>query len=264
MKKVNQILLVIFFFALTQISYAEESVTISAGVSGVGWNKFAKHYGYMLHLTTETFALVGIKTNIKFYPWKRTFTTAKDAKVDASCCWFYVEDRTNDFYYSDPVFEETMVFFHLKSFKFDWKNMKDLAGIKSGGNRGFHYGDEFQAAEKAGIIKVDRVTNNDQNLKKILAGRIQVHPIAVIAAYGHLRKLFSPKTIELFTYHPKPVLRKHLYLIIPKKLGEKKAKKLLSSFNKGLKLLKKSGKYDKIKKDAESGYYDLMKTEWKP
>ncbi len=264
MKTFKHMLIILSLVVLSSVSYAENTITISTGTSGIGWNEYAKHYGYMLHLTTEAFALAGINVNIKFFPWKRTYSTVKEADVDASCCWFFVKERAQHFYYSDPVFEETMVFFHLKSFPFEWKNMGDLAGIRSGGNRGFHYGDEFQAAEKNGSIIVERVKNNDMNLRKLLAGRIQVHPIAVITAYGHLRKLLSPEKVELFTYHPKPILQKKLHLIIPKKMEEKKAKQLLASFNQGLKLLKESGKYDKIKKNAETDYYELMQTKWAP
>ncbi len=243
---------------------AKEPVSIATGESGVGWSPNVKNYGYVLHVVSEAFADAGLDVDIDFYPWKRAFVRAQGAENDATCCWFFVEKRAKDFYYSDPVFEETMVFFHLKSFKLDWKTYEDLRGLWSGGNIGFHYGDDFQAAEKSGIIIVDRVRHNDVNFKKLLAGRIQVHPIAVIAGFGHLHKLFPPEKVDLFTYHPRPVLQKTLHLLVPKKMEKTRVLRLLSSFNQGLRRLRKNGKLARIKKDAETGGYKIMKKKWQP
>ncbi|MCP4752068.1 MAG: transporter substrate-binding domain-containing protein [Proteobacteria bacterium] len=264
MKFEKYLLAMFFWLGLSATAEAQETVSIASGESGVGWSQYAKHYGYMLHITTEAFALVGIQVETSFYPWKRAFIQARAVENDATCCWFFVEERSRDFYYSDPVFEESMVFFHLKSFDFEWNTMVDLRGIPSGGNIGFHYGDDFQAAEKAGTITVQRVPNNVQNLRKLLAGRIKIFPIASITAFGHLRKMYPSKKVALFTYHPKPVLTKTLHLLLPRKMQKKRALRLLSLFNRGLKRLRETGKHDEIKKKAEMGFYRLMEIKWKP
>jgi polar amino acid transport system substrate-binding protein len=255
-------ILTILGLALTLNIYAIDNITVASGQSGVGWSEYAKHNGYMIHLTTEAFAAVGIRVKLVLLPWKRAFNDAKFVRVDATCCWFFVENRARQFYYSDPIFEETMVFFHLKSFRFDWKDMNDLAGITSGGNIGFHYGDAFQKAEKEGRIKVERTKNNELNLKKLLAGRINVHPIATITAYGYFQKLFTQNEIELLTFHPRPLLTKNLHLIISKKMDPQKAESIITDFNQGLKIIKKSGKHQEITRKAESGYYELMEEKW--
>ncbi len=257
-------LAMLFLLNFSSVAAAEETISITTGESGSGWSQYSKHYGYMLHMTTEAFKLAGIQVKIKFYPWKRAYEQSKKLMSDCTCCWFFVDERTKDFYYSDPVFEETMVFFHLKSFKFDWNTVDDLKGVISGGNRGFHYGDIFQNAEKAGKIKVDRVTDNTLNFKKLLAGRIQIFPVAVITGYESLRQIFPPETVDLFTYHPKPVLQKKLHLLVPKKMEKNKAMRLLSTFNQGLKRLRETGKHDEIRKNAEKGFYSLMKEKWEP
>jgi len=264
MKIIKYLLAMIFLLNFTSISFAEKPVIIASGESGSGWSEYSKHYGYMIHMTTEVFKLAGIQTEIKFYPWKRAYDQALRNKVDCSCCWFFVDERAKDFYYSEPVFEETMVFFHLKSFKFDWNTIDDLRNVKLGGNSGFNYGDDFQQAEKKGKIQIDRVPNNILNLKKLLKGRIQIFPIAVITGYETLRQIFPLETVELFTYHPKPVLQKTLHLLVPKKMEEKNAKHLLTKFNQGLKLLRETGQHNKIVKDAEMGFYSLMKEKWVP
>ncbi len=254
----------LLFLTIIVNVHATDSITVASGESGVGWSQYAKHYGYMIHLTTEAFASMGIKVNIRFLPWKRAYVTAKymtDA-IEASCCWFYVEERTKVFYYSDPVVEDTMVFFHLKSYKFDWNTIDDLGDIMIGGNIGFHYGKDFQKAEKEGKIKVDRTRDDNTNLKKLLVGRIDIFPIAVITAYGELHKIYRQDKKDRLTYHPKPVLKKKLHLLISKKMEKERVAFLLSSFNRGIDKIKETGKYDEIVKNAESGYYELMDGKW--
>ena len=245
---------------------ADQTITIASySNASPGWSQYSKHNGYILHIATEAFALAGIQVEIRWYSsWKRAFEQAKNNENDSTCCWFFVHERTKDFYYSDPVLEETQVFFHLKSYKFDWNTIDDLKGIQIGGNTGFHYGDVMDNAEKSGSIVMDRARSYQQNLKKLLAGRIQIYPAAVITAHDHLNNMYSQEIVNLFTYHQKPLLTKKLHLILPKKMKEKRAKRLISLFNKGLKRLKSNGTHDRILKDAEMGVYKKMETEWKP
>ncbi len=252
----------IFFLYFTSVIAAEETVNMATAESGAGWSEYSKHYGYMIHIATEAFRLSGIQTKITFYPWKRSYATAKSNRADCTCCWFFADERTKDFHYSDPVFVEAMVFFHLKSFKFDWNTVDDLREVKVGGNIAFHYGDDFQNAEKEGIIHVDRTVTSIQNFKKLLAGRIQIFPLAVSTGYETLRQIYPPETVKLFTYHPKQILHKNLYLLIPVRMEKNKAERLLTSFNQGLKRLRETGKYDKIVKDIEKGFYSPMKEKW--
>ena len=139
-----------------------------------------------------------------------------------------------------------------------------MKGIQIGGNTGFHYGDEFEEAEITGKITVDRARNYGHNLKKLLAGRIQIYPAASITAYDHLRNLFPPKTVNLLTYHSKPLLKKQLHLLISKKMDKRRAMNLLSLFNQGLGHLRENGIYDKILNDAEMGIYNKMNHRWQP
>jgi len=264
MKFMKCALAMLFILSFSNIAVAEETIVIAAGESGAGWSPYSKHYGYMLHMATEAFKLAGFQSEVKFYPWKRAYEQTKRNLNDCTCCWFFVDKRTKDFYYSDPVFEETMVFFHLKNLKFDWNTVDDLGGVKIGCNRGFHYGDDFQNAEQTGKIQVERATDNVLNFKKLLKGRIQIHPEAVITGYETLRKIFPPETVDLFTYHPKPVLQKKLHLLVPKKMEKNKAARLLSLFNQGMKRLRETGKHDQIVKNAEKGFYSLMKEKWVP
>lgn len=262
-KCVSTILLVLNF---ALISVAGETITIASNSNtSPGWSAYSKHNGFVLHIAAEAFLLMGVQSKVEWYSaWLRAYEQTRLNEVDSTCCWFFVEERTKDFYYSDPVVEEAQVFIHLKSLRFDWETVDDLRGIKIGGNTGFHYGDAFEEAEKTGKISVDRARSYEHNLKKLLVGRTQIYPAARITVYDHMRNPFPPETVDLFTFHPKPLLKKQLHLLISKKMERNRAMYLIDSFNQGLQRLKENGTYDKILKDAETGVYDKMDQKWKP
>ena len=263
MKLLCVILLIFFYFTFNSV--ASEKITIASNSnSSPGWSEYSKYNGYILHIVTEAFAVTGIKVKINWYDaWKRAFEQAKNNKSNSSCCWFYVQQREKDFLYSDPVVEETQVFFHLKKYKFNWNTVNDLKGNRIGGNTGFHYGDSLDSAEKSGFITMDRARTYQQNFQKLLSNRIKLYPAATITAFDQLYSFFSQAEIEKITYHPKAVLTKNLHLILSKKLDPKKAKQLLFSFNLGLGKIKENGTYDTILKNSKKGFYRKMSQKWR-
>ncbi len=265
MKSILCIFAVFLWLSLTGRAVTGETITIASNENASpGWSAYSEHHGYILHIAAEAFALVGIRVEMDWYSsWKRAFEQAKNNEADSTCCWFFVADREEDFYYSDPVTEETQVFFHLKSFKFDWETVDDLEGLRIGGNTGFHYGDVLDEAERAGRISMDRARSYEQNLKKLLAGRIQIYPAAAITAYDHLESTYSPGTRALFTYHRKPLLRKQLHLLLPKKMNKDRARRVLTQFNEGLRRIGENGTYDRIMKNAEAGVYRKKGEKWR-
>lgn len=258
-------LLVVFLAYSTESLASEEKIKIATNRdSSPGWSINSKENGFVMHVISAAFKESGVRIDIEWYSsWARAFSDSKTGKVDSSCCWFYVKKRTKDFYYSDPVVSETQVFFHLKSFKFNWSTINDLKGIKIGGNTGFHYGNEFQLAELENRINIERTKSYEQNFKKLYTGRIQIYPVAPITAYEQLRNIYHPKIVSKFTYHPKPVQQKFLHLVISKKVKEKRAKRLLHLFNIGLQNMKENGTYSKILQDAELGVYKKRERESK-
>ncbi len=86
------------------------------------------------------------------------------------------------FLYSDAVVPSKFAFFHLKGSNFDWNSYEDLRGIRIGGTLEYAYSKEFDAAEKAGIIKTNRAPSDEIGLKKLLKGRIEVFPGEVWAS----------------------------------------------------------------------------------
>ncbi len=213
----------------------------------------APHHGFASHIVTEAFALVGVEVEYSFFPWKRSFKLAKEGTWDGSVVWRDSDERREHFLYSDAVVPSKFVFFHLKGSDFDWNSYEDLRGTRIGGTAEYAYGDEFDAAEKAGIIKTNRAPSDEIGLKKLLKGRTEAFPGEVMVTYAQIRDTFSQEDAALFTHHPKAINEDPMYLLLGKKVAGNEAMRDL--FNEGLKRLKESGRYDQIIADALAGKY---------
>lgn len=250
MKKFFIISMFLIFAVYVSAVLAEETVRITNGEWPPYLSKDLKGYGIASRIVTEAFALEGIKVEYGFFPWKRAFYLAEKGEWDGAAVWLRSPERERDFYLSDPIVKSSYVFFHLKSFGFNWKNIDDLRGLKIGATIGYDYGEKFEKAEKDGIINVVRVPSDEQNLMKLLHGRIDIFPLDMEVGYTMLYKMYKPETISMITNHSLPLRADPLHLLLTKKNG--KNAKLMELFNKGLKKLGEKGEIDKFFEEART------------
>lgn len=235
---------------------AGETITISTGEWTPYISQKLKHDGVVTHIVSDAFASQGIEVKYKFLPWIRAMREAKTGNVAASIIWSKSEERQQKFYYSEPVMPKKVVYFHLKSYDFDWKTLADLEGITIGGTRGYWYAELYQPLIEAGKITVEWVKSDEANLKKLQRGRIKVVPIDIGAGYAMIQKEFPPLQQKLFTHHPKLVNEPNYnHLIMPKSLTD--SPRLMKAFNKGLKQLKESGQFEQYYENSQKGDYNL-------
>lgn len=209
------------------------------------------HYGLASRIVTEAFAVQGIKVEYGFFPWPRSLALAQDGSWAGSAVWFKNEEREKDFYYSDPIIEVQYVFFHLKTFSFDWQSYEDLAEVRIGATLEYDYGPAFTEAEQSGQIKVERVPADEQNFDKLLAGRIDIFPLDLEVGLNMLQKNFTSEQIALITYHPLPVRSDPGYLLLSKKVAGNE--ELIQVFNEGLQKLKESGQFEQFVQESRAG-----------
>ena len=202
------------------------------------------HYGTNNHIITAAFALEGVTVQYGFFPWARAKALARSGEWDAVSAQYYTKERANHFLYSVPLINITDVFFHLKNLPFDWKTLDDLKSYKIGTTIGYSYGKPFDDAVVSGLLSVETVPKDVQNLRKLLGGRIEIVPMALVAGTAILRKHFTPKQIQKITYHPKPQNNANLYLVFSKQFARNEH--MAKLFEKGMKKLKKNGTYQQI------------------
>jgi len=260
MKIIYLYVLIILFFS-TALA-AETTIRITNGEWEPYMSEYCPYYGFTSHVVSEAFKLEGIKIEWHFFPWRRSLIMAKNGKYwDASCCWWPSEELEQNFYISDAVNESSVVFFHLKNYKFDWKSINELKGLRIGGTFEYEYSTEFMEAMNTQSIYVDLVSKDEQNYRKLKGKRIHIFPNDLIVGYSQIRNNFPPAEAKLFTHHPKELQSTTLNLIITKR-GEN-AKIFINKFNSGLKKLKDSGKFSRMLNDVINGKYDKQKTKWK-
>ena len=254
----------VVFLALSLCTAAQENVRAQESVrlTNGEWPPFLsedlEHYGVASRIVTEAFAEEGITVEYGFFPWKRAFMLAQKGQEqkerwDGTLVWSYSDERVQDFYFSDAVIHSSFVFFHLKTTAFDWNTIDDLKDFKIGATLGYNYGEDFETAEKDGMIKVHRVAEDEQNFIKVLKGRIQIFPQDVDVGYAMLHKQFTKEEAELFTHHPLPVKAVPFSLILSKNVDGNE--QLLDVFNRGLKTLRESGKIDQYLSESRKGEY---------
>ncbi len=216
-------------------------------------SKSQKHNGVISHIITDIFDAIGVKATIRFLPWKRAYKEASLGQYNATAVWMHKDEREKDFLYSDAVLSERFVFFHKKSFQFDWKKMEDLKGLKIGAHLGYSYGPDFDAALESGLLTIERVLNDEQNFHKLIKGRIQIFPQEVSVASATLRQKFDQTQQNLITHHPKPLSINNSFVLFSKSVPEYEI--LRSRFNKQLKQVRKNGEYDRYMSDLRAGKY---------
>lgn len=233
---------------------AEEIISISTAEYSPWTGKTLKHGGFVNHVITEAFKREGYIVKYKYYPWKRTYEQAKKGRFHATSYWYKSKEREKDFYYSDPITIEKLVFFYLKSNPMkDWNTLNDLKGYRIGATREYTYTKEFWDAAKSKRLRVDVANTDKQNFNKMLKGRIDIFPSGLVSGYSILQKDFDASISHLISFHSKPLSETTGHLLFPR--SRKNSEKLLRIFNQGLAKLKKEGLYDKFMDDLLAGKY---------
>ncbi|MEH6402463.1 MAG: transporter substrate-binding domain-containing protein [Sneathiella sp.] len=214
--------------------------------------------GAIAHIIKTIFLDMGIKVRFYHLPWARAYEEAALGHFDATAVWLRVSSREKDFIYSDPLLSEQFVFFHQKSFKFNWTSIKDLKGLTIGGNHISTYGPEIDAAIEKGLVNIDRVNGYKQNFDRLVLGRINLFPMEKNVGYFILRSNFSKEKQKQITHHSKVLFDNFSYLLFSKK--SKNNPELIARFNKHLKLFRESGRYDQYMADLSAGKYDQPET----
>lgn len=250
MKTKNKFLTIFLLVGISFSSSAIERIRISTGEWLPYISAELKYKGVVSRIVTEAFALEGVHTEYEFYPWGRALLEAQKGTLDASSVWYFHTDREKDFLHSEPIIVLTEVFFHLKSFDFDWRDLSDLKGLRVGATIEYTVSKMLQDNKEASGYSLEVIPTDENNFRKLLKGRIDIFPSAIEAAYPLLNQKFTMEERGRLTYHPNPVNSGELYLLFSKKNPE--SKRMLKLFNRGLKRLKESGQYDKIMRESKS------------
>jgi len=229
-------------------TWAEETITISTLEYAPWTGKNLKDNGFVNHVITEAFKRKGYTVKYSYLPWQRALTETKNGKYSALSYVYWSKNREKEFFLSDPISEEKIVLFHLKTKPLkDWKTLDDLKDYQFGATRGYTYTKEFWEAAASKRLKVDVTDSDIQNFKKLLVER------GLVNGYSILQKEFNPSISRLISFDPKPLSQTTGHLAFTR--NRKDSENLLRIFNQGLAELKKEGLFDKFRDDLLAGRY---------
>lgn len=245
-------LFLVFSLALAPPRACAEAITLTSGE----WRPFLSeqlpHYGVLSRIVSEAFALEGVTVRYTFRPWARALAEAQQGKAQGSVVWSVGapgSSRNRDFHFSDLVYEDTSGFFYRKDFLFSWTNINEMAKkYKVGGVAGYEY-----PFERLPGVNIDRAPSDELAMRKLLAGRFDVFPSSLGVGMYVLRTQFTADERARIAYHRGAFTKTRYHLILPRSLPS--SVRHLALFNKGLRRLKESGRYQQYIADLETGKY---------
>jgi polar amino acid transport system substrate-binding protein len=113
-----------------------------------------------------------------------------------------------------------------------------------GGTAGYSYGAEWDEAFKSGRLKVEQVTIDEQNIKKLLLKRIDVVAMEIDVANYLIKSRLSAEEAALITHHPRLVMQTPICVAFSRQ--SLKGQVWVARFNRGLQRLRDSRRYDQI------------------
>lgn len=221
-----------------------ETITLTVGEYPPLDSQFLPYFGLIPHIVSEAFALENIDVEYIFLPWARAYSESRKGKVNGTLQWLYSEERAENHFYSNALLEESNVWFHLKDKPFTWETFADLKGKKIGARIGFTYSPEFYQAIDDGVFEALFLSSTLQNLKMLYSRRIDAYIENLDVGYYGVREFYDSEKAKHVTHHKKALLTNSSHLLFSKR--NLKSDYFLKKFNRGLKRLKFSGRYQEI------------------
>ncbi len=241
MRTIQVMCIICLFFVLHGSIFAEDRV-----IRGVTepWEPYMgsglKNQGFLPELMMKIFERTGYKTKVQFVPWKRAVFMVKQGRADVLLGAYYTKERGEFIEYPKEVGLVQDVLFSRIGKNITYKNLIELKAYRIGVVRGAAHGREFDEANY--LIKED-VTNREMNIKKLMAGRIDLMAGPRDVTLFIIRTKYPQYVDKIEEVYP-PLSGNKLYLAFSKNVPG--YEKTVSAFTEGLRMIKKDGTFDKI------------------
>jgi len=202
--------------------------------------------GIDAEITKELFKRAGIKYKIEFLPWKRALDEVEKGTADAVMPAFKTPERESFAHFmTRPVHLSEYFIFVRKGETFKYEKIENLYNKKIGIDHGFSVSKEFDSArdEKKFKFKIDEAKSPKQNLKKLIAKRIDLYINNIHVVFDEARRIGVEKKVETLS----PSLKSTpSYIAFSKAADIKDKKKVIEKLNKILNEMWEDGTIKKI------------------
>jgi len=244
MLKIPVILVILTGILLIFIKISEAGRIISLAVAE--WPPYVsndlKDYGFISEIVAEAFARVGHTVKMSFMPWKRALHKVAEGIYDATYPAYYSEERTQLYAISKPFFTAPMGFYKRKDSPIAYQTLQDIQAYTIGIVRAYVNTSEFDAAA---YLKKDIADDDEQNLKKLLKGRVDLIIIDKFTAQ-HILNTRLPEGKALLEFLEPPLDMKSFHLLVSRNI--KDSAQTLHDFHRGLQEMVADGTISRILK----------------
>jgi polar amino acid transport system substrate-binding protein len=241
-------------FAAADKSEKSRTLRISTGEFAPWSGQHLPYSGHVNHIIQEAFAAQGMEVEFVYLPWKRAYEEARQGKFDATSFWYENSERRESMLFSDPVITNRTVFFQRADEEdIRWETLSDLSAYRMSATLGFTYTDDFYSAIANQLIAPIMVPSDMQNIKLLMADRIDVFATdEMVGFYMAAQLSIDPRKLKVLT---PPLNSPTGYLLTTK--NNPNAPELIAEFNEGLKKIKANGIYHQILERADhSSFYN--------
>lgn len=192
--------------------------------------------GFDVDILEQSFARVGRRLRVDYFPWKRALEFGRAGKLDGLCSCSRRADRDAWFIYSEPMGNVGVgVFLGKATHRRRVKSMADLSGLVIGVVRAYNLQQEMIDAGLEPVV----VSDDEKGLRMLVAGRVDgfltfrdtgryiLSKIQPVAEYDYVEFRSSP----YFACFSKAVPN---------------AAEITEAFNEGLRRIRADGTFDRI------------------
>lgn len=203
--------------------------------------------GLAVEVTRELFKRLNLDIEINIYPYERCIRQMKTGERDVLLMVKKTEEREKYMLFSDVALMESQSIYYSSERMdgFEWQTWQDLNKYTVGGVRGSNYGDFDTAAKKHGI-STELVSTENQNIKKLLAGRVDLIILNQSTANYYMSQ--NPESRGKLKAAEKSISESKFHFALSK---NGKATAHFSGINMALRDMKADGTLDKLLKFSD-------------
>ncbi len=241
-KKIIVLLFFGMFIPAFQGTASAEEIYLTSFEYPPYYGENLKNQGLITEIIREAFKRVDHDVKVKFYPFARSLSMAKDGAADGMFPPWKTEEREKWFIFSNPIPPPNIIgFYKQKDKKITFRTYQDLKPYRIGSVLKYAYPADFL---KSGLKNIIEYTDA-LLIKDLVAGRIDLAIIDKTQA-KHLLKTNFPKQSDNFEFMEPPIATMPQHLVLSKKTRSAQSK--INDFNRGLKTIMDDGTFKRILK----------------
>lgn len=251
--RLSVLLLLIFWIPGSALAHAWMKLNIATTEYAPYTSTDMQHNGYINHIISQAFLETGVIVEFTSLPWDEAVKATMAGEYDALSYGNFVRSREDEFWHSDPITVENLVFYTRYDSGLDkWSELSDLGEYTIGITKGYLYNDELDVFISSADNIQTRASDKD-NLEALIEGEIDLFPIDEITGWYILEREFTAAEREQVTRVSPSLSSVTTHLLIPK--GSDDSTLVLGLFNKGLQQLTLQGDMTRFKRLVREGFY---------